>query len=70
MNKLSKKQAKKYFEELYEITTEFHCKIYALENKMAKETGIKDIEFFWADNAICGIGNASRTLPLIHMYED
>ena len=70
MNKLTKKQAKKYFEELYKITTEFHNKVDALEDRMAEETGIEDIEFFWADNAICGIGNASRTLPLIQMYED
>jgi regulator of PEP synthase PpsR (kinase-PPPase family) len=70
MSKLSKKQAKKYFEELYEITEEFHRKVDALEDRMAQETGIEDIEFFWADNSICGIGNASRTLPLIQMYED
>lgn len=68
--KLSKKQANKYFEELYEITADFHGKICALEDRMAEETGIEDIEFFWADNSICGIGNASRTLPLIQMYED
>lgn len=70
MNKISKKQAKKYFEELYKITEEFHRKVYTLEDKMAKETGIEDIEFFWVDNSICGIGNASRTMHLIPMYED
>jgi regulator of PEP synthase PpsR (kinase-PPPase family) len=70
MNKISKKQAKKYFEELYKITEEFHRKVDALEYRMAEETGIEDIEFFWADNSICGIGNASRTMPLIHRYND
>jgi len=36
---------------------------------MEKATGIKGIEFFWCDGEIAGIGNMSRTLPLIHDTE-
>ena len=57
---------KKYWQELTKIEGEFNSKIYKLEKKMAEETGIEDMEFFWCDNAIVGIGNVSRTMKLIH----
>jgi hypothetical protein len=37
-----------------------------IEKKMAKETGIEDIEFFFCDGDLAGIGNTSRTMKLIH----
>ena len=64
----TKKQVQKYFQELEKIETEYRRKEYLLEQKMAKETGIKDIEFFWCDNSIVGIGNTSRTLKLIQRH--
>ena len=60
----------KYFEELEKIEDKFHKQINKLEKKMAKETGIEDIEFFRSPDGdgICGIGNVSRTLELIHRW--
>jgi len=36
---------------------------------MAKKTGIENIEFFFCDNEIVGIGNVERTMRLIHDVE-
>ena len=67
-NKMTKTQLKKYWKELTELEKDFESKITVLEKKMQKETGIKDLEFFWGCNGIVGIGNASRTMSLIHRY--
>ena len=41
-----------------------------IEANMRKNTGIKDIEFFWNDHGeICGVGNESKTMRLIHDTE-
>ena len=48
---------------------EFNARISIIEKKMRKETKIKDIEFFFADNELAGIGNESRTMQLIHRSE-
>lgn len=69
MKKLSRKKANEYFKELEIIEQNFHKKLSLLESIMAEETGIKDIEFFWCDNSIVGIGNTSRTMKLIQRYE-
>lgn len=55
----------KYWRRLNKIEGEFRKKIYNLERQLAEETGIEDIEFFWCDNSIVGIGNANRTIELI-----
>lgn len=55
-----------------EIEGAFHKNIYALENKMSKETGIKDLEFFKDDMCggdWCGVGNVSRTMKLLQREE-
>lgn len=44
----------------------FWGKLGDLEEKMSKETGIKDLEFFQSDGDWVGIGNGSRTMGLIH----
>ena len=62
----AKIKVEKYWAMLEELEEDFYRKLYMLENKMRKETGIKDLEFFWADNEIVGIGNESRTMKLIH----
>ena len=66
MKKLTKKQAKIYFEEFSKIETEFYAKIARLEEEMAHSTGIEDIEFFFCDGGMAGIGNVSRTMKLIN----
>lgn len=40
-----------------------------IEKRMRAATGIKDIEFFFCDNEIAGIGNAERTMELIYRGE-
>jgi len=62
------KQTKKYFKELEKIEDKFYKDLSKLEERMSKETGIDDIEFFWCDNYIVGIGNVSRTMKLIQRY--
>lgn len=64
--KLTKKQAKKYFAMLSRAEDLHSANVMSIEKIMAKETGIEDIEFFMCDNWYCGIGNASRTMKLIH----
>ena len=50
------------------IEDDFWENIQETEKKMAKDTGIKDIEFFFGDDPGCkGIGNASRTMPLFQL---
>jgi hypothetical protein len=44
----------------------FHRLVSTTEEWMQKETGIKDIEFFFNDGYYCGVGNVSRTMKLIH----
>jgi hypothetical protein len=51
------------------IEDEFWENIKETEKKMAKDTGIKDIEFFFNDGFAVGIGNSSRTIKLIQAEE-
>ncbi len=39
--------------------------IIDLEDRASKDTGIEDIEIFFCDNEAVGIGNSSRTMPLV-----
>ena len=48
---------------------EFCRQVQKIEEKMAKDTGIEDIEFFRSDDGIVGIGNTSRTIKLIQREE-
>jgi len=66
MKKLTKKQCAKYFKELESAENIFSMLVNEIEQKMSKETGIKDIEFFFCDGYCAGIGNASKTMKLIH----
>jgi len=63
----SRKILKKYWEQMEKAQDFFHFNITLIEQLMAKETGIKDIEFFRSpdDGCYCGIGNDSRTMKLI-----
>lgn len=63
------KQLRPFWQELRKVRGRYDIEIAKLEEKMAKKTGIKNIEFFICDNEIAGIGNAERTMPLIHDTE-
>ena len=63
------KKLKPYWKELLEIELQYYNAVYRLEKRMSREIGIKDLEFFMCDNEHVGIGNAERTMPLIHGEE-
>jgi hypothetical protein len=63
------KQLKPYWKELRQIENKFYDKLYEIEKKMEKITGIKGIEFFQCDGYYAGIGNVNRTMPLIQRDE-
>jgi len=48
------------------IEGEYHRRLAELEKMMEHETGIKGIEFYFCDGEFAGIGNAERTMKLIH----
>ena len=69
--KVDKKLIKKlqpYWEQAQEIESKCHEALFLLENKMSKDIGIKDLEFFRCDGEMCGIGNGARTMKLIHQH--
>lgn len=51
------------------IEGKYYSSIDKLEKQMRKETGIKDIEFFFCDGEFSGIGNNERTMELIDRYK-
>ena len=55
-----------YFDEFSKIEGEYWGKVQNLEKLMEKKTKIKGIEFFFSDNECVGIGNADRTMKLVH----
>lgn len=63
------KQVKLFWKELQKIRDSYNIKVSDLERKMAKKTGIENIEFFSCDNDIVGIGNVERTMRLINDVE-
>lgn len=60
------KSCKRFWNQAREITELYYEAITNLEEKMAEETLIDDIEFFWVDGEIVGVGNESQTLKLVH----
>lgn len=63
------KQLRPFWQELRKVRDCYDLKLRKLEEEMARKTGIKNIEFFFCDNEIAGIGNVERTMPLIHSTE-
>ncbi len=60
----------KYWWKIYHcIEDEYWEAIKETEEKMAKDTGIEDIEFFHTEGMACGIGNISRTMKLVQENE-
>jgi hypothetical protein len=52
-----------------EAEQRYNKELYEIEKKMERATGIEDIEFFVSDGEIAGIGNAERTMELIHTWD-
>jgi hypothetical protein len=70
--KLTKKQKEQlipFIKRAEEIEDKFYRAINNLEKIMEFETGIEGIEFFMRSNSIVGIGNADRTMELIHLED-
>ena len=63
---LKPKQLKKYWDALEKAESDFWAKTNLIETQMQEEFKIKDLEFFWCDNSIVGIGTADRKMKLIH----
>ena len=55
-----------FFKRFEKIENNFCNDVEIFEKRMEKETGIKGIEFFFSDGEMVGIGNAERTMELIH----
>lgn len=68
---------KVYWKAKEKIMDDFHAKLYGLEKKMSKEMNLKnkageviDLEFFWVDNGIVGIGAVTpEDFPLVQWLE-
>ena len=57
----------KVYTKIYgKIEGKYYKELNRLEKMMERETGIEGIEFFFVDNELAGIGNAERTMKLIH----
>jgi len=63
------KQLRPFWQESRKVQGRYNIKLRKLEEEMANKTGIKNIEFFFCDNEIAGIGNVERTMRLIHDVE-
>lgn len=62
------KELKPYWKKINKAQSKYYEELANIEERMAKKTGIEDIEIFWSDG-IAGIGNYSRTIDLIHRKE-
>ena len=47
------------------VEDSFRNAVDEFEKLLAKKTGIKDIEIFISESEVIGIGNTSRTMPLL-----
>jgi len=63
------KKLKPFHKKIQKIQSNYYDAIDNLEKEMQHKIGIEDLEIFWCDGTIVGIGNYSRTLKLIDMYE-
>ena len=63
------KKLKSYWKQLGELEDDFRNKVDILEKIMQENINIPGIEFFMVDGDYVGIGNATRTVKLIHSFE-
>lgn len=66
-NKVQKRIIKCYWNKFKEIENDFYNRMQYLEKDLEIETNIKGIEFFSCDGEYVGVGNADRTMKLIHL---
>lgn len=59
------KKLKKYWNNYLAVESSYFKIISLIEKNMSEDTGIDDIEIFFSDGGVVGIGNLSRTMPLI-----
>ena len=69
--KIKIKKLKPYWDRAKAETTEYFKKILKIQSKIQEEFKDKDIEFFWVDGEIVGIGtpNNPKKMNLIHDTE-
>ena len=60
---------RKYWILFKEIERDYYSQIRDLEIQLEEESKITEIQFFRSDDGYCGIGNAARTMPLIHEHD-
>lgn len=63
------KQLHMFWPKIQLIEEEYWKEINKAEKELEELAGIKDIEIFHSDGEIVGIGNAERTIRLIHRHE-
>ena len=63
------KQLHFYWPKVKLVQEKYWQEIAKMEKELEELTGIKDIELFHSDNDIAGVGNAERTVRLIHAHE-
>ncbi len=51
------------------LENQYYTEINKLEKSLEELTGIKDILIFHSDGEIVGVGNAEKTIRLIHRHE-
>lgn len=64
-----KKIIKPFVEEVIELRNRHFKEIAEIEKRMQKKIGDKDIEFFWVDGEIVGVGTPScpKKMKLLHI---
>lgn len=63
------KKLKPFYARFEKITHQYWAEVYRLEQEMNKTVQMEGLEFFFCDNDCAGIGNADRTMKLIHERE-
>jgi hypothetical protein len=63
------KQLHLYWPKIELVQDRYWAEINKMEKELEELTGIKNIDIYHADNSIVGIGNAERTIRLIHKHE-
>lgn len=60
---------KPYWKEVIEAEQQYSEAIQKIEKKMGKGIDVEDLEIFYVEGEIVGIGNYSRSIKLIHRHE-
>jgi hypothetical protein len=63
------KQLKPFLLAIESVEQQYSKDIRKIEEEIEEITGIPEIELIFCDNEIVGVGNAERTMELIHRRE-